>query len=413
MNKWILLILFFSNFLNCVSEDSFQPLYFPVNEKELPKNDFKIESKDLTKLFDADFVKQNITFGHDYSLLQNSEIEDTFLLLCNLKELDNAPSKLSVFDENVKKANILLSLFKKPNCSVSTAFCILISKLKDNSFDNLLKNFFEKRLISFYIPEVNLSFAKELNLKEIIELEALKAILAEELKNRNLYITYNLYTYDSNKVETIIDSEYDWQKAIYRSYYINIFINPKVISKENNIKEDQSKTLNSHNNEEEENFGLSNLFITQDFFCELCNIICTSQETLDFHLEGKKHKHKVEVIENQTYCPMCNSRSTNAHGYQLHINGAKHKARYKTIVSYIKLDNGDNVILKGKRDLYIDPGHAINHKYIDTNKEFIFKKVKSDSVILNSKSFMNKLEYKLNQKCLGQVYGLPNPESLS
>jgi len=76
------------------------------------------------------------------------------------------------------------------------------------------------------------------------------------------------------------------------------------------------------------------------FTCDLCKVVCTSQETLDYHLQGKRHLHKIELQLNTTYCPLCDIRATNAHGFAMHVRGSKHTKRFNALRPCIELATG-------------------------------------------------------------------------
>lgn len=154
--------------------------------------------------------------------------------------------------------------------------------------------------------------------------------------------------------------------------------------------------------------------VESNFFkCDLCNIICTSQETLDFHFAGKKHNHKLELTKSQVYCSMCDARASNAHGYQMHINGKKHKEVYNEKCNCITIpDVGTIVKDNDKFTIYTTNSKPIElekngwnliHKY--DNKILIFKyNLVYDCVVYNN------IKYKFKKQKLGKAIELINSE---
>ena len=68
------------------------------------------------------------------------------------------------------------------------------------------------------------------------------------------------------------------------------------------------------------------------FQCELCNVEIMGEEQYNKHLEGKKHKKKLETpnkSENQTkfLCELCNVEILGEDQYNKHLEGKKHKKK--------------------------------------------------------------------------------------
>ena len=71
------------------------------------------------------------------------------------------------------------------------------------------------------------------------------------------------------------------------------------------------------------------------FQCELCNVEMVGEEQYNAHLEGKKHKKKVESpnkSENQSkfQCELCNVEIMGEEQYNKHLEGKKHKKKLET-----------------------------------------------------------------------------------
>ena len=65
------------------------------------------------------------------------------------------------------------------------------------------------------------------------------------------------------------------------------------------------------------------------FHCQLCGVFCSNQRSLNQHMNGKEHKKKAEIAAEggpQTYfCKVCNVHCTNKQNYDQHLNGMRHK----------------------------------------------------------------------------------------
>ena len=68
--------------------------------------------------------------------------------------------------------------------------------------------------------------------------------------------------------------------------------------------------------------------------CTICKVQCNTQEVLNVHLQGSKHKKKLESLNNtQThgrssfYCEICNVDCLSQDPYNMHLAGKKHKKK--------------------------------------------------------------------------------------
>ncbi|XP_053570509.1 uncharacterized protein LOC128660608 isoform X1 [Bombina bombina] len=76
-------------------------------------------------------------------------------------------------------------------------------------------------------------------------------------------------------------------------------------------------------------------------YCSICDIVCSSQESLAMHIDGKKHKHFAAKVNNpseycsfsatvnnpleSTYCSVCDINLQNQNVLAKHLAGKKHK----------------------------------------------------------------------------------------
>ena len=59
--------------------------------------------------------------------------------------------------------------------------------------------------------------------------------------------------------------------------------------------------------------------------CTICKVQCTSQQQLDVHLQGSKHKKKMVSY----YCKICNVQCTGQEPYDIHLAGKKHQRKVR------------------------------------------------------------------------------------
>lgn len=97
-----------------------------------------------------------------------------------------------------------------------------------------------------------------------------------------------------------------------------------------------------------------------EWSCDLCQVITTSQQTLEGHLKGKKHKNKVASLntnkipedesanddegkKNKFWCQVCRVRTNSEAMLKSHCNGKKHQAKEALLNASktIEESNGD------------------------------------------------------------------------
>lgn len=97
-----------------------------------------------------------------------------------------------------------------------------------------------------------------------------------------------------------------------------------------------------------------------EWSCDLCQVITTSQQTLEGHLKGKKHKNKVASLntnkipedesanddegkKNKFWCQVCRVRTNSEATLKRHCNGKKHQAKEALLNASktIEESNGD------------------------------------------------------------------------
>lgn len=80
---------------------------------------------------------------------------------------------------------------------------------------------------------------------------------------------------------------------------------------------------------------------TDNLFCEACQVQCSGAFNLKQHVEGRKHKGKMEELEhirkyggekaNQLqWCELCNISCMNESLLEQHLQGARHRRNYKS-----------------------------------------------------------------------------------
>ncbi|CAG9854588.1 unnamed protein product [Phyllotreta striolata] len=85
----------------------------------------------------------------------------------------------------------------------------------------------------------------------------------------------------------------------------------------NNNNADEKKTDES----EDSNDSL------QGLSCEICRVKVTSAKIFQRHLEGRKHKLRVERQGKQFKCDLCDIIANSEIQLEIHLRSAKHKAR--------------------------------------------------------------------------------------
>ncbi|XP_050221108.1 uncharacterized protein LOC126671383 [Mercurialis annua] len=82
----------------------------------------------------------------------------------------------------------------------------------------------------------------------------------------------------------------------------------------------------------------------QRFSCDLCKIWCTNRNLLEAHLEGQKHKSAlvkadlaknigVQIVIQQPRCELCNITCSDEQLLMMHFQGKKHKAKLQNLES--------------------------------------------------------------------------------
>ena len=68
------------------------------------------------------------------------------------------------------------------------------------------------------------------------------------------------------------------------------------------------------------------------FDCTICKVQCNTQEVLNVHLQGSKHKKKLVSLNNtqtrsQFFCEICNVDCAGQDPYNMHLAGKKHQKK--------------------------------------------------------------------------------------
>ena len=66
--------------------------------------------------------------------------------------------------------------------------------------------------------------------------------------------------------------------------------------------------------------------------CTICKVQCNTQEVLNVHLQGSKHKKKLVSLSNtqtksQFHCEICNVECAGQEPYDMHLAGKKHQKK--------------------------------------------------------------------------------------
>ena len=62
--------------------------------------------------------------------------------------------------------------------------------------------------------------------------------------------------------------------------------------------------------------------------CDICEVKCPNEEAFKLHVEGAKHKKKLEAPPSSAkFCDVCEVNCPNEESFKLHVDGAKHKKK--------------------------------------------------------------------------------------
>ncbi|XP_060516809.1 uncharacterized protein LOC132696164 [Cylas formicarius] len=61
--------------------------------------------------------------------------------------------------------------------------------------------------------------------------------------------------------------------------------------------------------------------------CEVCDIKVTSAKILQKHLEGRRHRSRVERVGKTFYCDICEIRANSDVQLKIHLTSSKHRSR--------------------------------------------------------------------------------------
>ncbi|PIN27000.1 hypothetical protein CDL12_00218 [Handroanthus impetiginosus] len=86
---------------------------------------------------------------------------------------------------------------------------------------------------------------------------------------------------------------------------------------------------------------------SDDLLCELCQVSCSSVLTLQQHLNGRRHKAKMEWtrIKGMPSCDVCQIWCTDYKSMEMHLKGQKHKEKVQEL-EQCKKNGGDSVVKK-------------------------------------------------------------------
>ena len=63
--------------------------------------------------------------------------------------------------------------------------------------------------------------------------------------------------------------------------------------------------------------------------CTICKVQCTSQQQLNVHLQGSKHKKNMASLCKQYFCKVCKVQCTGQEPYDIHLAGKKHQRKVR------------------------------------------------------------------------------------
>ena len=125
--------------------------------------------------------------------------------------------------------------------------------------------------------------------------------------------------------------------------------------------------------------------MNQPYLCLVCNIDLKTKERYATHIEGKRHKRKMEAC----FCTVCGVSCRSEHNYMQHLRGKKHRKKCKEIEE--KLRNGGEAKEDLKKDMRDGDGKKVADLSAST-KSLI--KVQED---LAGKEWRTKMEIVTNE----------------
>ncbi|XP_018574435.1 zinc finger protein 385B-like [Anoplophora glabripennis] len=83
----------------------------------------------------------------------------------------------------------------------------------------------------------------------------------------------------------------------------------------------------SNNNKDDEDDKSSEAIKKVPLCCELCNIKVTSGKILQRHLDGRRHKMRMERRGKCFRCDLCDLTANSETQLNIHLNSSRHKAK--------------------------------------------------------------------------------------